>query len=85
VEHPGCDVVRGVDARRPHRVDEPLGIAERHVTAHVGMDAHARVWQPHSSADYIRLDPSTRSHANERMMIGPAHRCLVNLETAAAT
>jgi hypothetical protein len=37
------------------------------------------------SADYIRLDTSTRSHANERMMIGPAHRCLVNLETTAAT
>jgi hypothetical protein len=28
-------------------------------------------------ADYIRLDPSRRSQANERIMIGPAHRALL--------
>jgi len=37
------------------------------------------------NADYIRHDPSKRSHATERIMIGLAHRCLVSLETTAAT
>jgi hypothetical protein len=36
-------------------------------------------------ADYIQHDPSTRSHATERVMIGRAHRCLVSLETTAVT
>lgn len=35
-------------------------------------------------ADYIQYDPSTRSHATERIMIGLAHRCLVSLEATAA-
>jgi hypothetical protein len=37
------------------------------------------------SADYIQHDPSTRSHATERIMIGLAHRCLVSLETTAVS
>ena len=37
------------------------------------------------NADYIQHDPSTRSHATEHIMIGLAHRCLVSLETTAAT